>query len=191
LGEEGFVVVAAIDERGVLKSANTAERKIAVGGRGQAAGILGDAWGEQGEVGEAAAVEGEIVQGAFVEERGDGAGLGFDQGRRRGDGDILVDAGDGEAEFQVRGTADIDVQLRRDLGRHAFGYDASGVVAGREEFEREAAFGIAGRGVACAGRGVHHGDGGLRNAASGGIEHDAADGSGSVLAGERCGEQDR
>ena len=69
-------------------------------------------------------------------------------GGRGGDGDVLLCAGDGEAEFQFGDAADIDVQLRRDLRRHALGYDASGVVAGRQQFEGEAAFGIAGRGVA-------------------------------------------
>ena len=83
LGEEGVVVVAAVDEERVLKSANATEREIAVGGRSQAARILRDAGREQGEIGEASAVEWEIVQRAFVEQRGDGAGLGFDQTRAR------------------------------------------------------------------------------------------------------------
>jgi hypothetical protein len=61
LGEEGIVVVAAIDEGGVLESANTAEGKIAVGGGSQAAGILRDTGREQCEIGEAPAVQGEIV----------------------------------------------------------------------------------------------------------------------------------
>ena len=102
LSEEGVVVVAAVDEKSVLESANAAEREIAVGGGVKAAGILGDAGGEQGEIGETAAVQGEIAQGAFVEQRGDGAGLGFDQGRRGGDRDIFLGAGDGESEFERR-----------------------------------------------------------------------------------------
>ena len=57
LGEEGVVVVAAIDQEAVLESANAAEGKIAIGGGSQAARILGDAGGEQREVGEAAAVQ--------------------------------------------------------------------------------------------------------------------------------------
>ena len=100
-------------------------------------------------------------------------------------------ASDGKAEFQVRGGADVDMQLGRDLRGHAFGYDAGGVIAGREEFEREAAFGIAGRGVTHASRSVHHGDRSLRDAAAGGVEHSAADRSGGVLGGEGCGDQDR
>ena len=96
-------------------------------------------------------------------------------------------AGDGEAEFQVGGAADIDVQLGRDLRRHALRYDASGVIAGRQQLEGEIAFRIAGRGVARAGRGVHHDDRSLSNAAAGGIEHGAADCSGSVLGREGCG----
>ena len=46
-------------------------------------------------------------------------GLSFDQGGRGGDGDILLRAGDGEMEFEIGDAADIDVQLRRDLGGHA------------------------------------------------------------------------
>ena len=43
LGEEGVVEVAAIDEETVLKSAQATERKITVGGGGEAARILRDA----------------------------------------------------------------------------------------------------------------------------------------------------
>jgi hypothetical protein len=46
-------------------------------------------------------------------------------------------------------------------------------------------------GVTGAGCCVYHGDGGLRDAAAGGIEHGAADRSGSVLGGEGCWQQDR
>ncbi len=109
LGEESVVVVAAIDEGGVLESANAPEREIAVGGGGQAARILRHAGGEQGEVGEPAAVQWQIVYCTFVEQRGDGAGLGFDQRRRAGDGDILVSFGDGEDEFEIGCGADVDV----------------------------------------------------------------------------------
>jgi hypothetical protein len=138
-----------------LESANAAEGEIAVGGGGEAARILGDAGGEQGEIGEAVAVEWHIVQGALVEERGDGRRLRFDQGGRGGDGDIFVGAGDGEVEIEGGGGADIDVQLGSELRRHAFGYDASGVVAGGEQVEGKIAFGVAGRGGACGGRAVH------------------------------------
>ena len=94
LGEESVVVVAAIDEEGVLKSANAAEGEIAIGGGSQAARILGDAGREQREIGEAASVQREIVHGAFVEQRGDGAGLGFDEHGRGGDGDVFLGPGD-------------------------------------------------------------------------------------------------
>ena len=50
LRKECIVVVAAVDQEAVLKSANAAEGKIAVGGRGQAARILRDAGGEQREI---------------------------------------------------------------------------------------------------------------------------------------------
>ena len=53
-----------------------------------------------------------------------------------------------ETEFDFGGAADVDVQLRRYFGRHAWSYHAGGVVPGREQGEGEAAFGVAGRAVA-------------------------------------------
>jgi hypothetical protein len=53
------------------------------GGRGEVAGILRDSGREQREIGEAAAVESKVVDGALVEQRANGAGLGFDQGGQR------------------------------------------------------------------------------------------------------------
>ncbi len=47
LGEEGVIEVAAIDQEAVLESAQSAEREIAVGGRGQAARVLRHAGREQ------------------------------------------------------------------------------------------------------------------------------------------------
>ena len=61
LGEECVVVVAAIDEKSILKSAKAAEREIAIGGGGEAARILRDAGREQGQIGETAAVQRKIV----------------------------------------------------------------------------------------------------------------------------------
>ena len=66
LGEEGVVVVGAIDEVTGLEAADAAEGEVAVGSGVEAAGVLGDAGGEQGEVGEAAAVQRKIEDGAFI-----------------------------------------------------------------------------------------------------------------------------
>ena len=82
LGEEGVVEVAAVDQEAVVESAQAAEGEIAVGRGGEAAGVLRDAGRKQHEIGEAAAVDGEIRDGAFVDHAGDGGGLGFDQLRR-------------------------------------------------------------------------------------------------------------
>ena len=186
LREKGVVVVAAVDEGGVLESANAAEGEIAVGGGGQAARIFRDARGEQGEIGETAAVQRQIVYCAFVEQRGDGAGLGFDQRRRAGDGDIFVGSCDGKVIFENGGGADVQVQLGRDLGRHALGDDTGGVIAGRKQIESKISFGVAGRGITRAGCGVDDDNGGSSYAASGGILDRAANGSGGgVLGGER------
>jgi len=127
--------------------------------------------------------EREIGDGAFVNERGDGAGLGIDEFRRAGDGDIFLRPGDGEMEFEFGGGADIDVERWSFLRRHFVGYGTGGVVAGRQEIEREAAFGIRRGGVTGAGGGVHGDDGGLGNVSSGGIEDRAVNGAGGGVLG--------
>ena len=103
-------------------------------------------------------LSGKIGDGPFVEESRDGAGLSIDESGRAGDGDFFLNAGYGEAEFEFGGGAYIDVELRGDLRRHACGEDAGGVVAGREQVDGEAAFGVGGGGVACAGGGVDYCD---------------------------------
>ena len=184
LGEEGVVEVAAIDEEAVLESAKATEGEIAVGGGSEAARILRDAGREQHQIGEAAAVEREIGDGTFVDERGDGAGLGVDELRRAGDGDAFLRAGDGEVKFEFGGGADVDMKRRGDLRRHALSDGAGGVVAGRQEIEREAAFGVGCGGVADAGGGVDGDDGGLGDVGSGGIENGAVNGAGGGILGD-------
>ena len=184
LGEEGIVEVAAVDEEAVLESAKAAEGKIAVGGGGKVAGILRDAGREQHEVGEAASGEGEIGDGAFVDEGVDGAGIGVNEPRCAGDGDVFLKAGDGEMEFKFGGGADIDVKLRRNLWGHAVGDGAGGVIAGRQEFERESALGVRRGRVTGAGGRVDGDDGSLGDAAAGGIEDNAANGAGGSVLGE-------
>ena len=90
LGEEGVVVVAAIDQVAGLEAANAAEGEIAVGSGVEAAGVLGDSGSEQGEVGETAAVEREIEDGAFVDDRRQAARFGFHRFRLGGNGDGFV-----------------------------------------------------------------------------------------------------
>ena len=81
LAEEGVVVVAAIDQVAGLEAANAAKSQIAVRARSQAARVLRDAGSKQREIGEAPAVQRQFVDGAFVDQRGDSAGLGFDKRR--------------------------------------------------------------------------------------------------------------
>ncbi len=138
---------------------------------------------EQHQIGEAAAVEGEIGDGAFVEESGDGGGLSIDEGRSAADGDFFLGAGDGEVEFEFGGGADVHVELRSDLRGHILGDDAGGVIAGRKEIEGEAAFGVGGGGVACAGGGVDYGDGGSGDAQLVEIDDGAMDGAGGGILG--------
>jgi len=58
-----------------------------------------------------AAVEWQISDGAFVEQGGDGAGLGLNQHGSAGNRDVLLSACDGETEFDLSGGADVDVKL--------------------------------------------------------------------------------
>ena len=178
LGVEGVVVVAAVDEEAVLESSNAAEGEIAIGGRGEAARILRDAGGEQGEIGEAAAIEGKVSNGALIEQGGDGAGLGLDKSGGAGDGDIFLSACDGEMEFEFGGGANVDVELRAELRRHAFGRRARGVVAGRKQFQGEAAFGVAGCRVARPSRDIDDNDGRLRERGFRRVKDGATKGSG-------------
>jgi hypothetical protein len=78
--------------------------------------------------------------------------------RSAGDCDFFLRAGDGETEFQFGGCADIHVELRGDLRRHAPGDCAGGVVTGRKEIDGEAAFRVGCGGVTNAGSGVEDSD---------------------------------
>ena len=110
LGEEGVVVVGAIDQVAGLEAANAAEGEIAVGGGVEAAGILRDSGSEQGEVGEAASVQRKIENGAFVDDRGQAARFGFDSFRLGGDGDGFVGSGERHFEDDFDDAADVYVQ---------------------------------------------------------------------------------
>src|SRR5258708_1733056 len=97
-------------------------------------------------------------------------------------------ASDRKTKLQFRGTANVDVQLRRDLRRHAACSCAGRIVTRWKQVESEAPFGVADRGVACASRRVYDNDGGLRDSAAGGVKHGAADLSGGgVLRGQMRG----
>ena len=119
-------------------------------------------------------LSGKIVDRAFVEQGGDRAGLGFDEHGRGGYGRAFLRSGHLEAEFEFGGAADVNMQLRRDLGRHALRYHASGVVARRQQVEGEAAFAVRSRGVPGPSRGVYDDHRRLSHASAGRIEHRAA-----------------
>ena len=131
LREECVVVVSPVDQCCVLKSANAAERQIAVGRRCQAARILCYPRRKQRQIRKAPPVQGEVVHRAFVEQRRHGTGLRFDQRGRARDSDFLLGAGDRQTKVQQRCAADVDVQLRRDLRRHSLCRDTRGVIARR------------------------------------------------------------
>ena len=101
---------------------------------------------------------------------------------------MFLGAGDGEAEFQLSHAPDVDMELRRNLGRHAWGDRAGGVVAGREKIQGEAAFGIGGDGVAPAGGGVDDCDFGAWDAEAVGVHDRATDGAGGRVLGSRVGD---
>ncbi len=72
--------------------------------------------------------------------------------------------GNAKTELEFGSSADINVQLRSDLRRHILRDHAGGVVAGRQQIEGEAAFGV-GRGrVASAGGRADDRDAGSGNA---------------------------
>ncbi len=184
LGEEGVVEIAAIDQEAVLKSAQATERKIAVGSGGERARVLRDAGREQYEIGEAAAVKGEIGDGAFVEEGGDGARLGIDEFGGAGNGEGFFESGDGEVKIQFGRSANVHMEERSFLRRHFVGDGAGNVIAGRQKFEREAALGIGSGGVTGAGGRVDGDHGSLGNEAAGRIENGALNGAGGCVLGE-------
>ena len=184
LGIKGVVEVAAVDQEAVLESAQAAERKIAVVAERQAARVLRYARRKQHQIREAAAVDGQIGDGAFVEQRRDGGGLSIDELRGAGDGDFFLNAGYGEAEFQFGGRANVDMKLWSDLRRHPRGDDAGGVIAGRQKIDREAAFSIRGCRVTDAGGDIDDCDSRAGDAQVVEINDRAVNGAGSgVLAG--------
>src|SRR6266571_6750530 len=103
LGEESVVVVGPIHQITGLIYANAAEGQVAIGGRGEAARILGNAGSEQGKIAEATSIERQLADGALVNHAGDVAGLSFD--KRRG----FFGTGNQQLEFELSGTADLDM----------------------------------------------------------------------------------
>ena len=86
-------------------------------------------------------------------------------------------------KFEFGGGADIQVKLRGDLRRHALGDGAGGVVAGREQVEGEAAFGVGGGGVTRSGGRVHGDDRSLGDAAAAGVDDGAVNCAGGGVLG--------
>ena len=167
LREESIVVVTPVNQEGVLGTTDAAERKITIGSGSQAAWVLGDAGGEQGEIREATPIQRKIIHRTFIEQHGDGRGFRFDHGLRAGDGQTFLRASDLETICEFRPSADIDMQLGRYLGQHASCFHASGVIPWRQQIQSEMAFRIAGGRITHAGAGVHDYDRGLWHASAG------------------------
>ena len=92
-----------------MKAADPPERKIAIGCRGETAGILGYAGREERQVGKAPAIEGKVVESTFVEQSRNCAGFGFDDQGSGRDGQTLLSARNFEDEFDLCDATDIHV----------------------------------------------------------------------------------
>ena len=77
LSEKGVVVVAAVHQVAGLKAADAAKSKIAIRTGSETAWVLGHARSQQGQVGETPSVERKFVDGPFVDQCRESAGLRF------------------------------------------------------------------------------------------------------------------
>src|SRR5207237_6659608 len=130
LREESIVVVGAVDEVARLVSPNAAESEVSIGGGGQAARILGHAWRKQRKVGEAATVQGQVIDRSFVNHGGDRTRKALHQRRSARNRDGLARSRQAQAKRELGRAAHIYMDLRSLLRGHALDLGAGGVVAG-------------------------------------------------------------
>ena len=133
-----------------------------------------DAGGEAGEVGPAAAVDGQILDGALVDGGGDGVVLSVQDRRLVGDLDLVGDGPGAQFGCQRGEATDGDVDRLFDIALEAVHGEAHGVGAGLERVDGELAVSIALDDAADAGV-----DGGDRDGSSG-KERAAAIGDGAT-----------
>ena len=109
LSEEGVVVVRAINNEGIESAALSGKADVA------AAHVEGDAWSEQREIDEVAAVCGEVLNGDIIHGGAHLTTRGFDNGRfiRDGDGLGLPSHREGEVHVQPGADTECDVLLRQ------------------------------------------------------------------------------
>src|SRR5437660_8955703 len=146
LSEEGVVVVRAINNEGIESAALSGKADVA------AAHVEGDAWSEQREIDEVAAVCGEVLNGDIIHGGAHLTTRGFDNGRfiRDGDGLGLPSHREGEVQVQPGADTERDVLLRQ-LGE-TWVLDFDGVGAYWKDGKGKEAVGVAGGLKADAGR---------------------------------------
>ena len=197
VADEGEIVDAIEQEHvaAVTLAADGGEGEAADGGAGEAAATAGvlangdgaDAGGEGEELGEVAAVEREILDGALTDDGAELGGGGVDGGHGGADVDSLRGRADGEGEVEGGGLVDLEGEAGFLEGVEAVLGDAHLVIAGLHVDERErAGLGADGllRGLSV---NVGEGDGGAGDAGAGGIGNGAAEGGGGALGEGRRG----
>ena len=137
LAEEGVVIVRAVDDEGIEGAALACKADVAT------AYVEGDAWGEEHEIDEVAAVCGEVFNGHIIHRGAHLTTCCFDDGGFIRDGNGLGLSSHREREVQVQSGAD----THRDVLLHQLGetrvLDFDGVGTYREDGESKEAVGIA------------------------------------------------
>ena len=135
LGEEGVVVIAAVHQITGLEATNPAKRQIAIRAGRQTSRVLGNARSEQSKIGVTATVQGQLVDGSFVDQRRHSTGLGFDQRRLTRNRHRLFCSRDRKFEFKLRGATNVHLQAWGGLRGHSTGLCAPGIFPRRKQFE--------------------------------------------------------
>src|SRR6266581_4098705 len=171
LAEEGVVVVRAIDDEGIESAALASKADVA------AANVKGDAWSEEHEIDEVAAVGREIFNGHIIHRGADLTTGGFDEGRfiRDGDGLGLSSHREGEGQVQPGADAQRDVLLREPGETRVLDFD--GIGAYGKDRKGEEATGITSGLKADAGRVIGSRQLGAGKSGTGRIDDDAFDGA--------------
>ena len=140
--------------------------------------ILDDAGGEEGELVDAPAVDGQVLDLGLVDQGGELGLGGIEQGDLGGDGDGFSAAGQGELDGHGDLFADVDVEMGGLVGgeaAHANGNEVA--VGGGQGGCGEEAVGVGGDLAVDAEGGVGDLDFGVRDGGSGGVTHAAVEGA--------------
>ncbi len=174
LAKEDIVAIGAIDQQAVRRAALTAEGEIAASGL-----ITRNARGEQGEIQEVAAVDGQVGHRFFIY---DGAGLGtsgLDHRHFRSDADLFLRRTHFEHDVNGRDGADVQSKPGPLGGLEPLHLRSNVVAADRKAGKGVEAAVVRLGGTDKAGRLVGGGDLRLRHGRTAGIDHRSVQGSAS------------